>query len=226
MESPHGSNEAYVLNKTNPHHSEVDQFLENYLAKRLKDNQHLIMKVGLQKAQQEQDKVSLTKTLDLMDFHAILNDDNSDALVYFYNSSTSISDSQDLRSEVVNFLAKFVPENLKLFTLRICSYDLGRFRMPEDIFNDKRFEMNTVYLIPASQSKGPFIKFEGTDADFTADKVLRFALAHVDFKYEPNPEGINMTPEEEKMFGKAGLFEEIEEDDQKQPTEEELAQDL
>ena len=88
------------------------------------------------------------------------------------------------------------------------------------MFNDRRFEMNSVYLIPASQSKGPFLKFQvASDAEFTADKLLRFALAHVDFKYEPNPEGITMTPEEEKMFGNSNLFEEIADEEPNQNAE-------
>jgi hypothetical protein len=195
------------LNKTSPHHSEVDQFLESYFAKKLTDNHHLIVKVGMLKAKEEQDRVSETKSLDVMDFHAMLNDDNTDSLVYFYNSSDSASEHQNNRSEVVNFLARFIPQNIRLLTLRVYSYDLGRYRMPEDIFNDKRFEMNSVYIIPASQTKGPFIKFE--EKEFNADRLLRFALNHVEYKYEPPADGITMTPEEEKMFGGSGLFEEI-----------------
>lgn len=188
----------------------VDKFLEDFLEQKLTQDNFLEIQRDLQKSEKERAKLNNTDLIEFVDFAAFLNDQQADGLVYFFNSSES-TELQTQRSKIFNGVSSFLQNRLGMVNLDAMAYDLGRVRLHEGFHNDKKFSPNSIYIIPASQTKGPFLKYTPPSGDqFSAEELVKFTFAKVEFKYEPSSKEaeFEFTPEDDEIFtNKEALFE-------------------
>jgi hypothetical protein len=103
-----------------------------------------------------------------------------------------------------NYLAHFVRQRMKWPTVLMASIDIAVNRLPEEFFSDPAFETNSLYFVPSSQQKGPFLKLadkdpEGRDVWEAAERILKFLLVYADYKYESEGQ-ILFTHEDDRFF--------------------------
>lgn len=171
---------------TKPHTTEnIDRFLEDYFSSNLAefDRSHDISE-AMYMSSVKIDMLNKTKKLEYLDFYSYLQDDAVDKVVFAFNSSELIDDRFAHRARIFDNLAMALREKFGMHTLLMASYDVGRVRMDEGFFNDPNFSTDTVYVIPAKQTKGPYLKFPDS-RDWNAENVLSFIETHIYYQFYP-----------------------------------------
>lgn len=207
FESPRGISKTFIITPSrineSPTMKDIDTFLEDFFAGKLRENKKPMLDAALQLAEQETRLLNNTRPLDLQEYYAALYDTSMDKALYFYNSSSQ-SPRQTARSTMFNYLAHFVRQRMKWPTVLMASIDIAVNRLPEEFFSDPAFETNSLYFVPSSQQKGPFLKLadkdpEGRDVWEAAERILKFLLVYADYKYESEGQ-ILFTHEDDRFF--------------------------
>lgn len=202
LESPHGMEQAYRLEGSHEDLASVDRFLEAFLNGQLKENLRAQIDADLRLSEQNVALLGDTQPLDYMDLDALLNDESLDGVVFFHNSSLT-SDRQRAASRMFNRLARVAKDNLKLTSMVFASFDFARNRLPEDFFNDPEFAPAAVYVLPASQKRGPFLKWRASGAQRTGGSLLRFCAEHADYSFSPELGAAGLSAEDLELLGEA-----------------------
>jgi hypothetical protein len=192
--------EAYRLEGSHEDFASIDRFLDSFTKGKLSDNMRKQIDFDLMQSEQNIELLNETQPLDYMDFNALINDESLDGVIFFHNSSLN-SPSQRASSQMFNHLAKYVKQQLKVHNVVFTSYDFARNRLPEDFFNDQEFVPGAVYLVPAGQKRGPFLKWRALGKKRTSADLLRFCAEHVDNKFSPSLPAGELSAEDRKYFG-------------------------
>jgi len=203
LESPHGMQEAYRLDGDHTDLGRLDGFLEGFLQGKLQHSLRAQIDSSLLRGEQNLELLSDTQPLDYMDFDALLKDEALDGVVFFHNSSLD-SDTQRRASSSFNRVASIAKHRLKLTTVVFASYDFARNRLPEDFFNDQEFVPGAVYLLPASQRRGPFLKWRASGQQRTGSDLLRFCAEHLDIRISPDLSAAGLSAEDLRQLGLGG----------------------
>ena len=209
LESPHGLEQAYRLEGSHEDLHSLDRFLEAFLAGRLSQNLRAQIDADLELSEQSLALLADTQPLDYLDLDALLADPALDAAVYFHNSSLA-SETHRAASRMFNTLAKVAKQHLRLHSAVFASYDFGRNRLPEDFFNDPEFAPGAVYVLPASQKRGPFLRWRASGSQRTGSGLLRFLAEHADQKFSPELPAAGLTAAELQELGEPAEAAELE----------------
>ena len=168
----------------------IDQVLEGYFAGTISNlDQTIAIHKSISEANEKRKLVNETKNIVFLEFYSYMQDRDIDKIVFVYNSSTPENDSFWRKAAMLNFLAKANRDSLHNHNLLFASIDIARSRLDDSLTKDSRFEIDSLILIPAHQTEGPYAVFPHNDeTDWTASNLTLFIEEHRDFKYKPSTE--------------------------------------